>query len=290
MRHLLLGATVLATIVAAAMWPPIRQSPTYHLFADTRSFLGIPNGLDVLSNLPFAIFGVLGLIETFSRRGDGTAKFSDPWERWPYAALFGGVALTSLGSGYYHLAPDNARLVWDRLPMSIGFMGLLTALLAERVSLAVGRWLFVPLLVAGAAGVFHWYWSELQNAGDLRLYAVVQFGSLLWIVLLLVLYPARYSGTAYLVTGLAAYGVGKASELADHQIFGVGRIVSGHTLKHLTAAAGIACLIVMLRERHQLGPDRVEGEEGLTCGDRRRASLFRSTAPPIRDRTGTRAR
>ncbi|HEX2339074.1 MAG TPA: hypothetical protein VHI98_01215 [Vicinamibacterales bacterium] len=245
MRHLLLGAAVLATIAAAVMWPPIRQSPDYHLFADTRSLLGIPNGLDVVSNLPFAIVGALGLMTTFSRR----AAFSDRWERWPYAALFGGVALTSLGSGYYHLAPDNARLVWDRLPMSIGFMGLLTALLAERVSLAVGRWLFVPLLVAGAAGVFYWYWSELQNAGDLRLYVVVQFGSLLWIVLLLVLYPARYSGTAYLVTGLAAYGVGKAFELADHQIFSVGRIVSGHTLKHLVAAAGVACLIVMLRRR-----------------------------------------
>jgi hypothetical protein len=248
MQHLLLGVAALATMVAASMSPPIPQSLAYHLFADSRSLLGIPNCLNVLSNAPFAFVGVLGLLETFSQRAR-TAPFADPWERWPYAALFGGVALTSLGSAYYHLAPDNARLLWDRLPIAVGFMGLLTALLAERVSLSIGRWLFVPLLVAGAAGVLHWYWSELQNAGDLRLYVLVQFGSLLWIVLLLVLYPARYSGTVYLVTGLAAYGVGKAFELADHQVFGLGRIVSGHTLKHLTAAAGVACLIVMLRER-----------------------------------------
>lgn len=256
MRHAALGLTVLVTVLVAASWPPIRQSLDYHDFADRRALLGIPNTLDVLSNVPFAIVGLSGLAVTFSRRPRGSSPFSDPWERWPYAALFAGVALTSLGSGYYHLAPDNARLVWDRLPMSVGFMGLLTALLAERVSLSIGRWLFVPLLATGAAGVFYWYWSELRGAGDLRLYVLVQFGSLLWIVLLLVLYPARYSGTVYLVTGLAAYGVGKAFELADHQVFGFGRIVSGHTLKHLTAAAGVACLIVMLRERECQRGDR----------------------------------
>jgi hypothetical protein len=245
-RHCVLGLAVLATVLVAAISPPIPQDLAYHAFADRRSWLGIPNAGDVLSNVPFAIIGLLGLAATFSRRA---GAFVDPWERWPYAVLFAGVALTSLGSGYYHLAPDNARLVWDRLPIAVGFMGLLTALLAERVSVAIARWLFVPLLVVGAAGVLYWYWSELQNAGDLRLYVVVQFGSLLWIVLLLVLYTARYSGTIYLVIGLAAYGLGKAFELADHQIFGLGRIVSGHTLKHLTAAAGVALLIVMLRKR-----------------------------------------
>ena len=66
----------------------------------------------------------------------------------PYLTLFEGVALTALGSGYYHLAPDNARLVWDRLPMTIGFMGLLAAVLAERVSVPVARRLFVPLLAS----------------------------------------------------------------------------------------------------------------------------------------------
>jgi hypothetical protein len=257
MRHLLLGATVLATIVAAAMWPPIPQSPVYHLFADTRSLLGIPNCLNVVSNLPFAVIGVLGLMETFSRRSGRTAPFSDPWERWPYAALFGGVVLTSLGSAHYHLAPDNARLVWDRLPMSVGFMGLLTALLAERVSLSIGQWLFVPLPFAGAAGVGYWYWSELQNAGDLRLYVLVQYGSLLWVVLLLLLYPARYSGTRYLVIGLAVYGVSKVFEVADRQTWDFGRVTSGHTLKHLVAAAGVACVVVMLRSRSQRRPGMV---------------------------------
>jgi len=248
-RHVLLGVAVTATAVTAAILPPIPQPSTYHLFADRRSLLGISNGLDVLSNVPFAVVGLAGLAVTWFRRRNDTAPFSDPWERWPYTVLFAGVLLTSVGSAYYHLAPDNARLVWDRLPMSLGFMGLLTALLAERVSLTVSRRLFAPLLALGAFSVVYWYWSELQNAGDLRLYFLVQFGSLLLVVLMIVLYPARYSGTGYLVAGLAAYAAAKGFELADREIFTLGQMVSGHTLKHLAAAGGAACLVGMLRAR-----------------------------------------
>ena len=249
LRHSFLSLTVIATVLITAMWPPIPQPSAYHLFADRRAFLGVSNCLNVLSNVPFAIVGVLGLAVTFSPRINHPSPFSDSWERWPYAALFAGVALTAVGSSYYHLAPDNTRLVWDRLPMSVGFMGLLTALLAERISISIGRWLLGPLLVVGAASVAYWYWSEVRNAGDLRLYLLVQFGSLLLVVLLLALYPTRYAGTGYLVVGLAAYGAAKGFELADQRIFAIGQIVSGHTLKHLVAAGGVACLVRMLRAR-----------------------------------------
>jgi hypothetical protein len=215
--------------------------------ADQRLWLGIPNCLNVLSNLPFAIVGLLGLIATF---GSGVG-FRDSWERWPYTALFSGVALTTVGSSYYHLAPDNARLVWDRLPMAVAFMGLLTTVLAERVSLRVARWLFLPLLVVGAASVGYWYWSELRGAGDLRLYLLVQFGSLLVVVFLLSFYPTIYAGTGYFVAGLAAYAAAKGFELVDVAIFSVGQIVSGHTLKHLVSAGAVACVVGMLRVRAQ---------------------------------------
>lgn len=252
-RHSILVAAVFvaAAIVLAAA--PVPQPLTYHDMADQRSWLGIPNALNVLSNLPFAIVGVVGLARVLRSGVGPRALFSDSWERWPYIALFTGVALTSVGSSYYHLDPDNARLVWDRLPMTIAFMGLLTAVLAERVSIPVARWLFVPLLAVGAISVGYWYWSEVQGAGDLRLYLFVQFGSLLLVVLLLVLYPARYAGDGFLIAGLAAYAASKGLELADGLILDVGRIVSGHTLKHLAAAGGVACLVVMFRKRAQLG-------------------------------------
>jgi hypothetical protein len=253
-RHSILAAAVAGLILLVMSRPPLPQPLEYHAFADQRAWLGIPNSLNVLSNVPFAIVGLLGLAVIFGW-GGRPSPFSDSWERWPYATLFAGVALTSIGSSYYHLAPDNARLVWDRLPMAIGFMGLLTALLAERVSVPVSRWLFLPLLLIGAGSVGYWHWTELHNAGDLRPYLLVQFGSLLAIVLLLVLYPATFPGTGYLVAGLALYAAAKGLESADRPIFALGEIVSGHTLKHFAAAAGVACLAVMLRQRQSVRRD-----------------------------------
>ena len=150
MRHAILAAVAAAGAIALLSRPPIAQDQAYHVMADRRPLLGIPNALNVLSNIPFAVAGVLGLLSVFSPR-PGARPFNDPWERWPYAALFAGTALTTAGSAYYHLAPDNARLVWDRLPMTVGFMGLLTAVVAERSSLTLARRLFVPLLAFGAA-------------------------------------------------------------------------------------------------------------------------------------------
>jgi hypothetical protein len=228
---------------------PFPQDPAYHRMADERLLFGVPNCLNVLSNLPFALVGLLGLSAVFRREARCAPFFRDPWERWPYAVLFAGIALTTLGSAYYHLSPDNARLVWDRLPMTLGFMGLLAALLTERVDLQVGRALLVPLLLLGTGSVAYWYWSELQGQGDLRLYYLVQFGSLLLVLVLLLVYPSRYPGTGYLVVALGAYAGAKWLEAADHRIFALGHIVSGHTLKHLTAAGAVACLVAMLRAR-----------------------------------------
>jgi hypothetical protein len=250
-RHSVLAVVVASCVLSTFVRPRIAQDPAYHDMADQRTLLGIPNCLNVLSNLPFAAIGALGLATVFRRREQRGALFQDPWERWPYAALFAGIALTTFGSAYYHLAPDNGRLVWDRLPMTLGFMGLLTAVIAERLSVRVARRLFAPLLVLGASSVAYWYWTELHYRGDLRLYLVVQFGSLLLVLLMMILYPSRYPGQGYLLAGLAAYAVAKWLEVADQRVFSIGHIISGHTLKHLLAAAAVACLTLMLRARYK---------------------------------------
>jgi len=253
-RYVVLAIVVAVSVMGVLSQSPIAQDPTYHLMADRRSLFGIPNALNVLSNLPFMIVGAMGLAAVFSRKTGDTA-FRDRWLRWPYAAVFVGVALTAFGSAYYHLIPDNARLVWDRLPVTVGFMGLLTAVLAERVGVRLGRILFVQLLVIGAGSVGYWHLTEAGGAGDLRLYALVQFGTLLIVALLLLLYPAREPGTKYLVTGLAAYAAAKGFEMADGQILAIGQILSGHTLKHILAAGGVACIVRMIRVRAaRLGP------------------------------------
>ena len=248
-RQVVVTVLVIVTVAAVMSLPPIPQSASYHCLADARSWLGIPNTLNVLSNLPFGIVGMLGLLATFGADAIRSNRFVSSWERWPYAALFASAALTSVGSTYYHLAPTNGRLVWDRLPMALGFMGLLAAVLSERVCVANARRFFAPLLALGAFSVFYWFWTERRGVGDLRLYGLVQFGSIFVIVLLLRLYSASYTGVGYLVAALVTYAVAIAFDRTDHQVFAVGHAVSGHTLKHLIAAAAVAFLVVMLRER-----------------------------------------
>jgi uncharacterized membrane protein len=244
LRHVALVLPLAAVFVAVLMQPRIAQPTAYHSMADQRTLGGIPNALNVLSNVPFAIVGIAGLMAVLRPRGDAS-PFVDPWERWPWAALFVGVALTALGSSWYHLAPDNARLVWDRLPMSIGFMGLLVALIAERIGVRLARRLFQLLLTLGPATVVWWHYTETLGAGDLRPYILMQFGSLLAVVLLIVLYPSHRTGTMFLVGALVAYAGAKVLEEADQQLLDATGFVSGHTLKHLAAALGVGLLALM---------------------------------------------
>jgi hypothetical protein len=226
--------------------PPIPQPQAYHNFADYRSWLGIPNFGDVVSNLPFAIVGLWGLI--FLLR-PGAAKFSDPRERWPYVVMFAGLILTALGSAYYHLAPDNARLVWDRIPIMIDFMALLAAVIAERVSVNAGLWMFPVLQAAGIGSVLLWRAGELHGHGDLRCYAAVQLYSILVLLLVLLIQPRYTRGSDFAVV-VGFYIVAKILEEADRQVFALGHIVSGHTLKHLAAAMASYWILRMLQKRN----------------------------------------
>ena len=244
----LLGVTA-AAVTAACVVPPIPQAPAYHRFADTRPLGGVPNGWAVLSNLPFLVVGFLGLRQVLMAPVGAAAPFVESRERWPYALFFAGVALTGVGSAYYHWAPDNARLVWDRLPMTIGFMALLAAVVVERVSVTAGIALLPALLLAGAGSVAYWYAGELRGAGDLRPYALVQFAPAALIPLTLWLFPARYTRGGDLVGVMAIYGVAKLFEVLDGPMFSMGHLLSGHTLKHLTAALAALWLLRGLDDR-----------------------------------------
>jgi len=112
----------LVVIIAAILAPRIAQPLAYHNFADRRAWLGIANFADVVSNAGFAIVGLWGLTILLGK--PSRVQFVDSRERWPYLIVFAGMVLTAVGSSYYHLAPDNDRLVWDRLPMTIVFMAL----------------------------------------------------------------------------------------------------------------------------------------------------------------------
>jgi hypothetical protein len=244
---LILLAAVVA--VVGCMLPRIPQPQSYHLFADRRAFLGIPNFGDVSSNLPFAVIGIWGLVFLLrSRRGKRDELFIDRREMWPYLFVFAGLLLTAFGSSYYHLAPDDSRLVWDRLPMTITFMSLVAAVIAERVNLRLGLWLLPILLVVGLASVWQWYWSETRGAGDLRFYAAVQVYSALAILLVL-FFPRPYTRTSDFGWVIGFYVLAKTLETFDKPVFATLHVVSGHTLKHLAAAAAGYCILRMLQKR-----------------------------------------
>lgn len=219
----ILGAMA-ASLALLLLFPPILQNQSYHDFADTRTVLGVPNFWNVVSNIPFVLVGAVGL----ARSRHDTAN----------TVIFGGIFLTGFGSSYYHWAPDDGTLFWDRLPMALAFMALLAGAIGERVSAKAGAILLWPLLVMGVLSLLVWRWS-----GDLRLYGWVQFFSVVALPAMFLLLPAKYTGTGYWVAAAIIYLLAKLFEYFDGQIYSIGQVVSGHTLKHLAAAG--ACFAIL---------------------------------------------
>ncbi len=244
-----LGVLTIAVAITALLAPRTPQPATYHQFADQRGWLGIPNFGDVGSNTLFAVAGVAGLLY-LAGKSSGT-RFIEGREKWFYVLIFLGLLLTAFGSSYYHLAPGNARLVWDRLPMTGVFMSLVAAMIAERISVRVGLWLLPLLVGVGIASVLQWYASELQGRGDLRFYAGVQVYAVL-VLLAALLLPPRYTRSSDFALIACLYLGAKICETADRQIYSLGHIVSGHTLKHLAAGVAGLWILRMLQKRQPM--------------------------------------
>ncbi len=232
---ILLAALAVGLAALAFLAPPIAQPLSYHDFADRRACLGLPNCFDTASNALFVLAGGWGLHVLFGTRL--RPVFIDPRERRPYALFFVAVVLIGLASAYYHLAPDNAGLVWDRAAMALAFMAWLSAVIAERIGVKTGLALLAPLCAVGLGAVAYWYWSETQGAGDLRPWLLVQFMPILLAPLLVWLYPPRYSHGRVALAVVGLYLVALLFDLGDRAVFAfTDGIVGGHALKHAVAA------------------------------------------------------
>lgn len=241
-RLIVLIVTVIGAIVVTATLNPIPQPLTYHQFADARQMFGIPRAFDVLSNLPFVFVGIAGPALCIGV----TRKFLDSDVLAAYTAMFTGLLLTGFGSAYYHLSPDNYSLVWDRLPMTLVMAGFLSLLIMDRTKRRL-PWVLPLLAVLGISSVLNWRWSEVHGHGDLRWYALFQALAILLGLLLLAMFRAkRTEGTGTLVAAVAANVVAKLFELLDKPIYHLGGVVSGHTLKHLSAGLGFVPLLFWL--------------------------------------------
>lgn len=241
---ILLALAAGCTVVAFS-GPPLRDSIQYFDFADARRLAGIPNGMNVLSSGAFILAGLAGVAAILG----GRATFRDPRERAPWLIFFSGVAIAGLGTGSFHLAPSSGTLALDRVPMTLGFTGLLAALVTERIDVAWGRRLLWPVVVSGFASIAWWYVTDRAGAADLRPYMVLQFFPLLAIPFLLLAFPSPYSGSGLYLVALGAYVLGKVAEARDQAIFRFGELVSGHSLKHVVAAAAVGVVVWMLVTR-----------------------------------------
>jgi hypothetical protein len=236
-RDLLMAVVVFGSLALMLAQTPFGQSPKYHHFADQRTFFGIVNFIDVTSNLAFLIVGIAGL-RICLRSHPGSTR--NAW-----IVLFAGVTLVSVGSAYYHSEPTSETLVWDRLPMTIGFMGLFAALLGEYVSDRLGAFLLAPALLLGLASVAYWRWSD-----DLRFYYWIQLVPLLTIPVAMSLYRPKYSHRWLLLVALGWYALAKVAESNDGDVFALSRgIISGHTVKHLLSALGCLTILLMIQRQ-----------------------------------------
>jgi hypothetical protein len=240
----LVGITLVALALALFL-PAMPQPLAYHDFADKRVAFGIGNFLDVVSNLAFTLAGLAGLLLAVR---PGTC-FERPAERWPYLVFASGLLLTSAGSWYYHLAPGNETLFWDRLPMTISFMSLLAAQIVDRVDVRAGLMALVPMLLLGIATVLHWIATERQGRGNAMPYVVLQAYSVIVLLQLAVLHPSRYTHGNAIFAVFAGYVLAKVLEHFDRGIFALTGAVSGHTLKHLAAALAGGLVVCMLWRR-----------------------------------------
>ncbi|SNT18004.1 hypothetical protein SAMN06265795_11618 [Noviherbaspirillum humi] len=253
---LLLASVILAMLAHG----PISQWPDYHRFADVSRFLGMPHAADVLSNAGFALIALWGWRRLSPRRRE--AELAPAWPG--YRLFLAALLLTACGSAFYHLAPDNSRLVWDRLPIALACAGLLAAVRAECVPGADAGRDCLWLSLAAAASVGWWQVTEGFGAGDLRPYLLLQAAPMLLISLWQGIYRAPRGDRWLAGAALLLYALAKLTEMHDHELLQATGMVSGHTLKHLFASAAAAVLVY----RPLRGLSRTAAESTLPCSGR----------------------
>ena len=234
----ILALIPLATLVGALLlFDPMAQPLAYHDFADRRPWVGIPNFADVASNVAFLVPGLLGLRLCLARHPAGA--------RNAWTLFFAGLILVALGSAYYHWAPGNGTLVWDRGAMTVAFMGLYVALLAEYAGADLERPLLLPAVIVGTATVLFWHWMD-----DLRPYFALQGAVFASALVMVGAMESAHRQKGYIVGALGCYAGAIAFEQLDRMLFALsGGAIAGHAVKHVLAGLAGYWLYRMLRRR-----------------------------------------
>jgi hypothetical protein len=238
-HYALYGIIALPLILLLTMVGPITQSQAYHHFADDNFFLGVPNFHNVISNLFFIIFPIIGFLHV----KNGESRMTPSWFVYLIGVLFVGP-----GSAYYHYNPNDMTLIWDRLPMTIGFMGLASFVFTDIFKIKKEVPFLILLLAIGFYSIFHWVQFQ-----DLRIYYWVQLTPLLAIIYAAFALPTPVLKPKHLLFAVVFYIFAKITEKYDHQCLDSINY-SGHSVKHLLAGVSVYALILM--KRNQTKKDR----------------------------------
>lgn len=219
---------------------PHADKPSYFLFADNVTCLGILNCFDVLSNLAFLLVSFYGF---YILKVNNSLPFS---YQTSLTIITTGAFLTSFGSMYFHLSPNTETLFWDRMPMTIGFSGVVITMLVDR--LGIQRYFLaiaISIVIMSLSTVVGWHLQWFS----LRPYLIVQYGCLIFTFLTLLLTKSQWIQSSKIFFALSFYVLAKIVEAFDRAIFEfTNEFVSGHTLKHLLAAVAIAFILHQFRK------------------------------------------
>ncbi len=220
---------------------PIAQNAHYHAFANEFNFCGISNFANIISNLGFVLVGAIGLHVCIKHKQFNLVHIT----------LVLGIFLTGFGSAYYHFAPNNSTLVWDRIPMTLIFSSFFALILSKYFSEKTARIVWVINASIGILSVLYWQYTESLGRGDLRLYAIVQFLPMLLIIIMLLLNQQTNKQLfKTLVYVMFWYIVAKLFEYFDHHIFEIIHLISGHPLKHIAASIATYYMLALLKPRN----------------------------------------
>jgi hypothetical protein len=227
---LIIGILVLAMLV----YGPISRLSHYHEFADQSLIWGVPHANDVLSNLSFLLASMLGFLQ-WTKSQKTAADYA-------YLGFSFCLLLTAIGSSYYHWAPDDARLFWDRLPIALACTMLIAAVRFEHAAPASTRAVLATLcLWCALAFLSVVYWKCI---GDLRIYLALQVAAIVLIPIWHYVYPTQSTLRRAYFIAIILYVLAKLCELADAAILDFLSVISGHSLKHLLAAMSGACILI----------------------------------------------
>lgn len=236
-------------IVSTCMMPRFSQSIQYHNFADKRSLFNVSNFFDVVSNFPILLVGVLGLRGIIKNQ----FKYLSIQEKKLWMIFFGAVIFVSIFSAYYHLEPNNWRLTFDRLAISVVVMSFLSLIIYERVDQNLAVKLAPYLIFSGILSVIYWIFSENLDRGDLRFYALIQLGSVFIVLFIFALFPSKYKQQHCLYLAITCFALSKFSEGYDNEIFRFScGWISGHSLKHFLSALSLYLVYFYLLKRKKI--------------------------------------